>query len=77
MVLTNFARETSDVSPAWKDVPLAFREQVLAWAARHKGKLYAPISHPQLANIPSVWPPQRFETVRASAGTAARAQRST
>ena len=72
MALTSFARETSDASPAWKDVPLAFREEVLAWAARHKGKLYAPISHPQLANIPSVWPPRRFETVRAAVPADAR-----
>ena len=72
MALTSFARETSDASPAWKDVPPSFREEVLAWAARHKGKLYAPISHPQLANIPSVWPPQRFETVRAAVPADAR-----
>ena len=63
MALTSFAGETT-VSPVWKDVPSSFRKEVLAWAARHKGKLYAPISHPQLADIPSVWPPRRFETIR-------------
>jgi len=38
--------------------------KVLAWAEQHKGKLYAPIAHPQLSDIKSVWPPSRFEYVR-------------
>jgi hypothetical protein len=72
MIPAGLAEETA-TSGSWGPVPPGFREEVLAWAARHKGKLYAPISHPQLADIPSVWPPKRFEVVRAAVPSDARA----
>lgn len=60
---TPVLEKSRDAGPR-HDVPPAFREKVLAWAARHNGKLYAPISHPQLSDIPSTWPPKRFEPIR-------------
>lgn len=64
--------ESSSETGPWHDVPPALREKVLAWAARHNNKLYAPISHPQLSDIPSVWPPKRFEPVRSAVPVDAR-----
>jgi hypothetical protein len=72
MTLTSLARETPPPGQAWRDVPPSFREEIVAWAGRHKGKLYAPIGHPQLADIAAVWPPRRFEAVRAAVPADAR-----
>lgn len=64
--------EDTAVRAEWVDVPPAFRQQVLAWAEQHKGKLYAPIAHPQLSDIKSVWQPSRFEHVRKALPAGAR-----
>lgn len=64
--------ESSRETGPWHDVPPTFREKILDWAARHKGKLYAPIRHPQLSDIPSSWSPKRFDSIRAAVPAEAR-----
>jgi hypothetical protein len=42
-----------------------FRDEVVAYAAHHNGKVYAPLCHPDLAAIPSEHGHKRFETLLA------------
>jgi len=42
---------------AWVD----FRKEILAYKDRNRGKLYAPISHPDLSDIPSAHSAERME----------------
>ena len=39
-------------------------EDVLAYARRRNGKIYAPIDHPDFAHIPCQYGPERFEVIR-------------
>ena len=41
-----------------------FRQEILDYAKRHQGKVYAPLPHPDLADIPSVHNHSRFELLR-------------
>lgn len=51
------------IGPHLLPVPPSLREQITAWAKAHKGRLYAPISHPELSDFDSVWPAERFEVI--------------
>ena len=42
-----------------------FRDEVIAYAAQHNGRVYAPLRHPDLAAIPSAHGHKRFETLLA------------
>jgi hypothetical protein len=42
-----------------------FRDEVVAYAAQHNGRVYAPLCHPDLAAIPSAHGHKRFETLLA------------
>lgn len=40
------------------------RQDVMGYAARRKGKIYAPIDHPEFSDIKSEHGPERFEIIR-------------
>lgn len=52
--------------PDWQ----AFREEIALYALRHKGRVYSPLVHPDLASIPSYYGHERFELIRDSLPTA-------
>jgi 2-polyprenyl-3-methyl-5-hydroxy-6-metoxy-1,4-benzoquinol methylase len=43
----------------------SFRREILDYAKANGGKIYQPITHPDLANIPSAYSDERFDLIRA------------